>query len=105
DFLVGALCSFTILDSFDTEQDEADEEESLQVADAESAEVYDNANENTDLDYEAATNEAEALEKAKDYMGESDMTYQELVEQLEHDGYTEEEATYAADNVGAEWDE
>ena len=33
------------------------------------------------------------------------MSYSSLVEQLEFEGYSNEEATYAADNCGADWDE
>lgn len=46
-----------------------------------------------------------ALSKAKDYLDTMPFSYERLVEQLEFEGYTNEEAVYGADNCGADWNE
>ena len=46
---------------------------------------------------------AEALEKAKNYIGSMGFSYTGLVDQLEFEGFTAEQATYGADNCGADW--
>lgn len=44
-----------------------------------------------------------ALTKADDYLRYSSFSYSGLIDQLEYEGFTTEEATYAADNCGADW--
>ena len=51
----------------------------------------------------ASIGEQNALEKAKSYLSHSAFSYSGLIEQLEYSGYTNEEATFAADNCGADW--
>ena len=46
-----------------------------------------------------------ALSSAHDYLDVMPFSYTSLIEQLEYEGYTTEEATYAADNCGADWNE
>jgi len=46
-----------------------------------------------------------ALKKADSYLSFSAFSYKGLVEQLEFEGFTSEEAKYAADNCGADWNE
>lgn len=46
-----------------------------------------------------------ALAKADDYLSIMAFSYSGLIEQLEFEGFTTEEATYAADNCGADWNE
>lgn len=47
--------------------------------------------------------ERNALSKAHDYLRYTSFSYSGLIEQLEFEGYTTEEATYGADNCGADW--
>ena len=42
---------------------------------------------------------------AKDYLNYTAFSYSGLVEQLKYEGFTTEEATYAVDNCGADWNE
>lgn len=49
------------------------------------------------------TGEKNALSSANNYLRFSAFSYEGLVEQLEFEGYTNAEATYAADNCGADW--
>lgn len=49
--------------------------------------------------------EADALSRAKEYLSVMAFSYSGLVEQLEYEGYSNAEATYAADNCGADWNE
>lgn len=44
-----------------------------------------------------------ALAKAKDYLDYTSFSYKGLVEQLEFEGFTNEESVYAVDNCGADW--
>ena len=44
-----------------------------------------------------------ALDKAHDYLNYSPFSYKGLVEQLEFEGFSHEDATYAADYCGADW--
>ena len=44
-----------------------------------------------------------ALSSAKNYLSFMAFSYTGLISQLEYEGYTTEEATYAADNCGADW--
>lgn len=46
-----------------------------------------------------------ALKSAKSYIGYSAFSYLDLVEQLEYEGYSHEEAVYGADNCGADWND
>lgn len=46
-----------------------------------------------------------ALSKAKDYLNYTAFSYTGLIKQLEYEGYSNEEATYGADNCGADWNE
>ena len=46
-----------------------------------------------------------ARNSAESYLSFSAFSYNGLIEQLEYEGYTTEEATYAADNCGADWNE
>lgn len=49
--------------------------------------------------------EQNALESAYAYLSSLSFSYTGLIEQLEHEGFTNAEATYAADNCGADWNE
>ena len=53
----------------------------------------------------ATKGEQNALRKAKDYLNVMSFSYSGLIDQLEYEGYTTEEATYGADNCGADWNE
>ena len=44
-----------------------------------------------------------ALKQAKSYLKYQSFSKQGLVEQLKHEGYTDEEAAYGVDNCGADW--
>lgn len=46
-----------------------------------------------------------ALSSALSYLRYSAFSYDSLINQLEYEGYTTEEATYAVDNCGADWNE
>ena len=46
-----------------------------------------------------------ALAKAKSYLSFSAFSYKGLIEQLEFEGFSKEEATYGVDNCNADWNE
>ena len=51
------------------------------------------------------TGEKNALGSAREYLSISAFSYSGLIHQLEYEGYSTEEATYAADNCNANWNE
>jgi len=46
-----------------------------------------------------------ALKKAKQYIEYTPMSYDGLIEQLEYEGFSNDEAQYGAENCGADWNE
>lgn len=51
------------------------------------------------------TGQKNALAKANSYLSHSSFSRQGLIEQLEYEKFSTEEATYAVDNCGANWNE
>lgn len=51
----------------------------------------------------ATVSQQNALESAQSYIAIMGFSYSGLVDQLEFEGYNAEDATYAADNCGADW--
>ena len=49
--------------------------------------------------------QSNALKSAKSYLEYSSFSYNGLIEQLEYEKYSHEDAVYAADNCGADWNE
>lgn len=54
---------------------------------------------------EITTGQSNALASARLYIETMPFSYTGLIEQLEYEGYSLEDATYAADNCGADWNE
>ena len=53
----------------------------------------------------ASTGEANALSRAESYLKFSAFSHEGLVDQLEFEGFSHEEAVYGADHCGADWNE
>jgi hypothetical protein len=53
----------------------------------------------------ATIGEKNALSQALSYLRAMPFSYNGLIEQLEYEGYSHEEAVYGADNCGADWNE
>ena len=53
----------------------------------------------------ATLGEKNAVKKALDYLAYTSFSYSGLVEQLEYEGFTHEEAVYGVDKCGADWKE
>lgn len=49
--------------------------------------------------------QSNALKAAKNYLRVMAFSYQGLIQQLEYEGYSHDEAVYGADNCGADWNE
>lgn len=58
-----------------------------------------------DEEYIPTMGETNALKKAKSYLELMSFSYNGLIEQLEYEKFTHEEAVYGADNCGADWNE
>ena len=50
-----------------------------------------------------STERTSALQKAHDYLNYSAFSRTGLIEQLEYEGFSKDDATYAVDNCGADW--
>lgn len=61
--------------------------------------------ENSDVQDNSTMGERNALRKAQDYLSFSAFSYTGLIDQLEFEGYTYQEALYGVDNCGADWNE
>jgi membrane protein involved in colicin uptake len=80
------------------EEQAAEEQAAAEQAAAEQAAAEAAANQPT-------MGEKNALRKADDYLAFTAFSYSGLIGQLEYEGYSTEEATYAVDNCGADWNE
>ena len=56
-------------------------------------------------DDEVTKGEKNALSSALNYLRTMPFSYSGLINQLEYEGYTNEQAVYGADNCGADWNE
>lgn len=54
---------------------------------------------------QVTTGQSNALRSAKSYLDYTAFSYQGLIEQLEYKEYSHEDAVYAADHCGADWNE
>ena len=59
---------------------------------------------NSDLST-VTTSQKNALRSAKQYLDVMPFSYTGLIKQLEYEKYSHEDAVYAADNCGADWNE
>lgn len=53
----------------------------------------------------STTGQQSALDSANSYLSFMAFSYSGLIDQLEYEGFSTEDATYAADNCGADWNE
>lgn len=72
-----------------------------------SSKSTDSSNNSTETKEETSTTTGQdnALKSAKEYLKASAFSYSGLVEQLKYEGFSTDEATYAVDNCGADWNE
>ena len=66
--------------------------------------VKEEPEEKPDESSSVSAGERNALSKAKDYLTFSNFSYSGLIEQLEFEGFSHEEAVYGADHCGADWE-
>jgi hypothetical protein len=76
------------------------------TSDYSSDDIFDSSSDDTsDYSSDTTLGQKNALEAATSYLDYSAFSYSGLIDQLEYEGYTTDEATYAADNCGADWNE
>ena len=76
------------------------------IAMSDYAETVEQEEDNSELDSDELTlGQQNALESARDYLSFTSFSHDGLINQLEFAGFTNEEAVYAADNCGADWNE
>ena len=88
----------------DSNKEKKQEEDQQKVDDKEKQEQnsHDGAN---DYASKPGSSKEKALEAAQNYLSFTAFSHDGLIEQLEYEGLSEEDATYAADNCGADWNE
>ncbi len=59
----------------------------------------------TTTEEELTLGQLNALDKALQYLNYTSFSYSGLIDQLEYEGFTTEESTYAVDSCGANWNE
>lgn len=79
--------------------------ESGETTASENTQSTDTNNNTPSSDPGITTGKKNALNTAKNYLSIMPFSYHGLIDQLEYEEYTIEEATYAADNCGADWNE
>ena len=75
--------------------EEAEEDEASQSSDGSDSESGQSSS--------VTVSQANALKSAKSYVSLMNFSYSGLIDQLEFEGYSTEDATWAADNCGADW--
>lgn len=65
--------------------------------------VSNNANNSEVVDNNVTVSQSNAVEKAKSYLSYTAFSKSGLIKQLEFEGFTNEDATYGTENVGADW--
>lgn len=88
-------------ESFADEKTDIVENESEIYTDASNAIEEENPRETVEI----TLGQKNALRKANDYLDLMAFSYSGLIDQLKYEGFTTEEATYAVDNCGADWNE
>ena len=97
-------------ENVETEKDVEEAENAETEKDVEEAENVETEKEveeteKKDVEPTITLGQSNALKQAKKYLELMEFSYQGLIEQLEYEQYTHEEAVYAADNCGADWKE
>lgn len=75
------------------------------IEDYDSSENYQTETSQESVDDGLTMGQKNALSSAKSYLSYSAFSYQGLINQLEYEQYSHEDAVYAADNCGADWNE
>lgn len=88
-----------LYDEDDEEGDDYDYDWDDDDSSASTSSVTSSSGQNENL----STERASALQKAHDYLNYSAFSRTGLIEQLEYEGFSKDDATYAVDNCGADW--
>lgn len=95
--------SYTKNNTYPKGKEKNDTDSAIAPSESEKSVSAESVPESKDVLSEITTGQKNALSKAHDYLNYSAFSYSGLIEQLEYEGFTPEEATYAADNCGADW--
>ena len=94
----------TELDKLNSDFDDLPSENEAESVDKEEVKQAENQEE-IEMTNTPTTGQRNALKSAKDYLSFSAFSYEGLIKQLEYEQYSHEDAVYAADNCGADWNE
>lgn len=67
--------------------------------------IMEESEQQTESEENLTMGQKNALKEAESYLDYSSFSYSGLIKQLEYEGYSNEDATYAVDNCGADWNE
>ena len=91
------------LDDLYDEDDEEGDDYDYDWDDDDSSASTSSVTSSSGQDENLSTERASALQKAHDYLNYSAFSRTGLIEQLEYEGFSKDDATYAVDNCGADW--
>jgi len=104
--IIGIIVLLLIVNSLSSDPQDSTEPASTDSVQVDAPTDTSNNETQTETTAPAATmGEQNALSKAGDYLSISAFSYFGLISQLEYEGFSTEEATYAVDNCGADWNE
>ncbi len=98
------FCPYVASFSFSMETSNS-EDELPEANPIEQSDTVDDSVDNGTITEEGTVGERNALKSALQYLEYSAFSYSGLIEQLEYEGFTTSEATYAVDHCGADWNE
>ena len=75
----------------------------MQKALEQAEEDYEDLLEDLERYADVSSGKKNALKSAENYLYVMPFSYEGLIDQLEYEGYSHEEAVYGADNCGADW--
>lgn len=105
--VIGALAVIGISSNFMSQKDTYDSLNSSteQTIQSQTTEATQSTQPQTSESPSVTLGQKNALDKAHNYLSFTAFSYTGLIDQLEFEGFTKEEATYGADNCGADWNE
>lgn len=105
DVTASPLTKFPVEITKDTNASETNEDENTSSGGGISVDLVEKVSASQQSQSDVSIGQRNALSTAQSYLKVLPFSYTGLIEQLEYEGYSTEEATYGADNCGADWNE
>ena len=92
-----------LADLYETDDEDDDEDYDYDWDDEDGSASTSSVTSSSGQNENLSTERTSALQKAHDYLNYSAFSRTGLIEQLEYEGFSKDDATYAVDNCGADW--